>query len=204
MTKRYIKPVEDNYDKQHTYAAMLSKHHLAIKHQFYLEAILIDYALMEDRLRSFIYHLGGMASRNDSKISGRGRKYIKQILQEYDPKANLGIGSIFGKRRIVRAVLAWKESTTESPKDKYLKALWTRLDSIDREKLKTALDNTESWCDYRNECIHSVMNKNLNSLNDEVAQKAEDGLKYVRIIDDQVKVLKRGNLIRKSVFLNEY
>ena len=44
-------PVSDNYEKQQTYKELINKYNKAIQYEFYYEAILIDYALMEDRLR---------------------------------------------------------------------------------------------------------------------------------------------------------
>ena len=54
--KRYIKPVADTMDKQNTYREWIGKYNKAIRYEFYYEAILIDYALLEDRLRSFLYY----------------------------------------------------------------------------------------------------------------------------------------------------
>lgn len=59
MSKRMIKPVESNTDKAFTYRQMKGRYIKAISEQFYFETLMIDYAMIEDRLRSFIYLLVG-------------------------------------------------------------------------------------------------------------------------------------------------
>ena len=58
MSGRLIDPVNDNKDKENTYRTNLRRYNKAMKEGFYFEAMLIDYAMMEDRLRSFLYHIG--------------------------------------------------------------------------------------------------------------------------------------------------
>lgn len=202
MTARLIQPVDDNKDKQRTYQRMLSRYRLAMKDGFYLEAILIDYAMMEDRLRSFIYYIGGLPNRNSISVTGKAKNKIRQMVLDYDPKGNLGISSISGKRRIVRAVLNWEVTSICANDDDYLKALRADIAKLDVEGLFEILDAIEAWCLYRNECIHSVMNKNVDSLGEEIAKKAEDGMIYARFVDSQVKLLKRKNLSRRALRLD--
>ena len=111
--------------------------------------------------------------------------------------------SIYGKRQIVRAILNWEETSNSSDDDKVLKVFRSTLESLDIGGLVETLNDIESWCDYRNECIHSVMNKNMDSLGDEIAQKAVDGMKYARFLDSQIKLLKKGNHIRRSLGLGK-
>lgn len=200
---RIISPVKDNIDKQKTYATMLNRYSLAMKDGFYLEAILIDYAMMEDRLRSFIYHIGGLVDRNAIKIAGRSRKYLKEMMASYDPKGNLGVTNISGKIKVVRAVLSWEEKCEGVPDDRYLKALKDRLESLDIGGLLDTLKSIEGWKGYRNECIHSVMNKNIDNLGEEVAIKADEGMKLARFIDSQVKILKKRDVIRRAAGLTK-
>ena len=54
MGKRLIQPVSDNKDKQRTYTENMAKYKKAIAGEFFFEAMLIDYAMLEDRLRSFL------------------------------------------------------------------------------------------------------------------------------------------------------
>ena len=45
------------------------------------------------------------------------------------------------------------------------------------------------------------MNKNIMSLNDNLADKAEEGMKIAVRIDSYVRVVKKGNIVRKSINL---
>ena len=56
MNERQIKQVEDNKEKQQTYSKQLGRYKLAIRNEFYFEAMLIVYAMLEDRLLSFLYY----------------------------------------------------------------------------------------------------------------------------------------------------
>ena len=201
MVDRLIQPVADNIDKQRTYRDMLGRHNLAMKYGFFLEAILIDYAMMEDRLRSLIFYIGGLQNRDDLSIKGKAKKYLKRMVLDYNPKGNLGIKTISGKRQIIRAVLNWEESSYSTDDDKYLKALRSDIEKLDIGGLLDTLAEIEAWCDYRNECIHSVMNKNMDSLKSGIAQKAEEGMIYGRFLDAQVKLLKGRKQTRKSLGL---
>ena len=61
------------------------------------------------------------------------------------------------------------------------------------------LDDVDTWRDYRNEIIHGLLNKNVNSVNADLKAKVEDGMSYARFIDSQVKALKRKDNIRKKM-----
>ena len=74
---REILPAENNYDKAHTYEKMMQRYKKAVKEEFFFEAVLIDYAVIEDRMLSFLYHCGIQNSRTDIKISKIGRRGLK-------------------------------------------------------------------------------------------------------------------------------
>lgn len=200
--QRMIQSVNDLNDKEITYRAMLGRYKTAIKYGFYLEAILIDYAMLEDRMRSFIYHAGALSDRGAKRVSGPGKKYISAIVKQFNPNENLGITRMSGKRTIIRSILQWEESISDPSADRYLKTLRSRIEELDVGGLLQMLDDSEEWCKYRNECIHSVMNKNLESLEGGIAAKSMEGMEYARFLDSQVKILKRGNTVRKSIRLS--
>ena len=49
-----IKPVTDNRDKQQTDIEQNEQLNKALENRFYFEAIMIEYAMLEDRMKSFI------------------------------------------------------------------------------------------------------------------------------------------------------
>lgn len=82
--RRQISPVSDNQDKRNTYQLNIRRYNKAMKEGFYYEALLIDYAMMEDRLRSFLYHMGllntGSSHKADvSKVKESLRELYKHI-----------------------------------------------------------------------------------------------------------------------------
>ena len=68
---RRITPVTDNKDKKLTYSHNLKRYNKAMRDGFYFEAILISYAMMEDRLRSFLYHMGLSRTRGKQERCNR-------------------------------------------------------------------------------------------------------------------------------------
>lgn len=199
--QRKIQPVKDMKDKQYTYRTMLSRYNAAMKYGFYLEALLIDYALMEDRLRSFIYHIGGLKDHNAYKIHKLIGRYLLPIVRTYDPNGNLGISNISGKKRIVRALVKWEETPRDPAEDRYLRTLRSGLEELDIDGLLQTLNDIDEWCDYRNECIHAVMNKNIDSLDSEIEARAAQGMQYARFLDTQVTTIKSRNAIRRAAGL---
>lgn len=207
MAQRKIQPVSDNTDKQRTYATNLKKYKVAVEHGFYFEALLIDYAMMEDRLRSFLYHAGALKTRKSHKIDySPAKDALKKVVEEFkadDEPGALGIESISGKRKIVRCLLEWTANTEEKPeKDCYLSIVKDHLEgAVDIGGLLECLHDISEWCNYRNEVIHALLNKNIESLNEELAEQAMEGMKLARYLDAQVAALKKGNVTRKKLGL---
>ena len=127
MSKRLIQPVSDNKDKQKTYAENMAKYKKAMAGEFYFEAMLIDYAMLEDRLRSFLYHIALLKSRESYKADNTPVKTeIKAIVAEYkdkDENDSLTISSISGKIKIVRSTLKWAVNICGTDNDPYLAIL---------------------------------------------------------------------------------
>ena len=206
MAERLIKPVESNADKRKTYTHELGQYRKAMESDFYLEAMMIVYGYMEDRLRSFLYHCGALAERKSTKVAvAKTRPDILQIVQHYKrDKENdqLGISSITGKIKIVRCLLIWAGTTEGIPdNNKYLKTLKSQLEGTDIGGLLDTLEQIEAWCKYRNEAMHALMNKDIKSLYSELQQRDADGMKLARFIDSQIKPLRYGNRIRRAVNL---
>jgi len=203
---RCIDPVKNNTDKQNTYRTNISRYNKAMKEGFFLEALLIDYALMEDRLRSFLYHIGLLENRDSYSIdSDRAKKSLKPVIEEYKgekEKSDFSYKAISGKVKIIRCTLKWADQEDYDRTDKYLAALRQQYDRyVDVDGLLMTLDNILEWCDYRNEVIHALLNKNTESLGERLEFQAKKGMELARFLDDQVKGVKKYNRIRKSINL---
>ena len=116
----------------------------------------------------------------------------------------MGITSISGKMALVKATIKWAESTSidEVKENRYLAALKTQYDSMPNlGDLDPLLDTLQDWCKYRNEVIHALMNKNLESLNSQLAVRVDEGMQIARRLDAYVRSVKKYNRIRRSVNL---
>ena len=90
MKQRKIEPVKNNLDKQRTYAKQKEKYKSAMQHGFYLEAMMIDYALLEDRLRSVLYHIGFLPNRKTTTVWKKARPYFTEIVKQYKTEKENG------------------------------------------------------------------------------------------------------------------
>lgn len=198
--------VTDNNDKRSTYAQQKVRYKRAIKGGFYYEALLIDYALMEDRLKSFLYHAGVILDMDSKRIDCKKsiRPYIKDIYSAFSKEKDRmpSFNNISGKVDMIRALFAWSTTATEIPDDNpYLKMLKEQCESVDIGYMLEVFEKVDDWCKYRNEIIHSLMQKNMDSLNSEIKSRAEEGMDFANALDSFVKDMKKGNKVRKAAGL---
>lgn len=217
---RLIAPVKTMQEKYETYAAEMKRLKKALDEGFYFEAMLIDYALLEDRLRSFVYHAGLLADRNAKNLlpnKNKAREGFNGLAQRVETWKrengqeamcdfqieHLSPNKISGKIFIIRTIVLWSSTLERLPDEsRYLQALRRQCESLDAAALLETLDALEKWKDYRNEVIHSLMNKRLQSVQQELPKQAERGLQLARMLDQQVRLLKKGNTIRKAARLS--
>ena len=76
-----------------------------------------------------------------------------------------------------------------------------QYESIYAYEMFEELEQLRAWLDYRNEIIHGLLNKNIESLYSELDTKVEEGMKIARYFDSQCKLLKKNNKIRKYLKL---
>ena len=203
MSERMIEPVKSNTEKALTYCQMKGRYNKAMKEGFYFEAVAIDYALIEDRLRSFLYHIGVLNTRESAKSDVKETKkfHIEIYNNFFDKKfTGLDLKNISAKYGLIRAVLNWV-TTTEGAEGKYQIKLKYACESLDAEDVFNCIDKLEKWCDYRNEIIHGLMNKKVESLYSELAEKADEGMKLATKIDAYVDIVSKGHIVRQSLNL---
>ena len=191
----------------------------ALQQGFYFEAMLIEYALLEDRLRSFVYHAGLLQNRKASHLlPGKNavRKDFNRIAQRVktwkleDGKETgntsnferLSVNKISDKIFIVRTIVLWSSELESLPDEsRYLQALRGQCESLDAAALLETLDGIDTWRMYRNEVIHSLMNKRMESVQQKLSEQVEQGVQLARQLDAQVTILKKNNRIRKAARL---
>ena len=171
---------------------------------FYFEALLIEYAMVEDRLRGFLYHSGMLLERNDNKGFGRTKNQILMMLRQFDErKTNTSITSISAKEDVIRAMLGWYTTHEAAPEDdKYLNALWNQIDKrLDARQVCATLEALDEWREYRNEVIHALMSKSIDAIEEDLPLRCDQGMALVRDMDKYVKQIKYGNYIRRAIRL---
>lgn len=209
MSKRKIPPVKDNYEKQLTYSKLLARYNTAMKYQFYFEAMLIDYAMLEDRLLSFLYHAGVIEARSSDQVTDSKdvRPYLNYLNKRFHKKnKNLTISKICGKLDLIEAILDWVINEVGVVENStYLKTLKSQCELLDLGLLKESVTEIKTWTEYRNEVVHAALNKNIDNLYVKLEQAAYRGMSLARTVDSQVKLLKKGNRIRRKLNLgNEW
>ena len=203
MGTEQIDSVKNNKEKYLTYKEKMGRLSKAIKEGFYYEAILIEYALIEDRLVSYLYHMGVIGERDKLTIGKKRKKELKPILLSYNRKAdNLRLKNISTKIMLVKTILLWaSESTSDLSRNKYLKTLKSRCESVDVDGVVETLDSLDKWRDYRNEITHCLMSKNIYSIDSTLQEQVINGREYARFLDAQLRIVKKGNVIRKAAKL---
>lgn len=84
-----IKKSESGYEKQATYKAMTGKYNVAMKNGFYFEALMIDYAMLEDRLIAFLWACGVVNDVDNFSIGNRNNKLLlREIITNFTGKPN--------------------------------------------------------------------------------------------------------------------
>ena len=217
--QRVISPVETMQEKYETYRAEMARLKGSLQQGFYFEAMLIEYALLEDRLRSFVYHAGLLQNRKASHLlPGKNavRKDFNRIAQRVktwkleDGKETgntsnferLSVNKISDKIFIVRTIVLWSSELESLPDEsRYLQALRGQCESLDAAALLETLDAIDTWRMYRNEVIHSLMNKRMESVQQKLSEQVEQGVQLARQLDAQVTILKKNNRIREAARL---
>ena len=201
--EKQIAAVKDNTEKQEAYRKQLGRYRRALNNEFYFEAMLIVYAMIEDRLRSFLYYIGALRKADDPKLNVKQTKAILRRLYFGSDEDAFGqkmdLGQISTKEKLIRNTLTWALEYEGIPEETYLAVLKSEYEGLDIGGLLTTLDQIDVWREYRNEIIHGLLNKNVASVDAELKSKVETGMEYTRFIDSQVKALKKKNAIRNKM-----
>ena len=197
-----IEQVRDNSDKRETYAYLLGKYKKALREQFYFEALIIVYAMIEDRLRSILYYYGIFDGRNSKQVSNKTKQHLKWLFQQkYGENEKVRLHTITGKIKVVRAILEWAENANANTNrySEYLHRVKELTETLDVMAITDLLHEVDAWLKFRNEVIHASMNKNLQALYAGIDEKIEIGMRCARELDAHVKTIKKTNIVRKGI-----
>lgn len=203
-----IPAVENRSQKQLTYQKQMTRYKQAMNHEFYLEALLITYAMLEDRLKSFLYYIGAIRNVNDKKLTVSKTKNVLRTMyfgsEEASRNKKIDIDNISVKEKLIRKTLEWSCEQVGKPEEYYLEVLKQEYEGcLDIDGLLQTLEEIDQWRNYRNEVIHGLLNKDMNCLDSNLCNQVENGMKYARYLDGQIKQLKKNNRIRKNMRIKD-
>lgn len=209
--------VKTGKEKQLTYTTEYRQFNKAMKNEFYLEAVAISYAIIEDRLVAFLHHAGIVTRTNeDLRINRSIYPYIRKLLNK-DNTYSIKIKDISVKIGLIKALIDMTEDDAkqiDKSIGEYVKGLkhkrsivqegfmidlFNEIKKIDKHLVLNSFSQIEPWRKARNQLIHALLNKTVNSTQDVKKDCAEKGYTITREIDNYlVKPFKQGNKLRKN------
>ena len=209
--------VKTGKEKQANYACEYKRLERAMKEEFYLEAVSIEYAIIEDRFIAFLHYAGVVSRQKDSlSINSAVLPFIRILL---DKKNNepIRVKDVSIKMEIIRKLLQLTgERAVEIDNEVirvaenkrklylgqkgYMAALQKQIAiTMDTFAALNVLGKLEPWRNERNQLIHALLNKTMKSSEEARKDCAEKGKKLGREVDDVlVKAFKKNNRIRKQ------
>ena len=193
--------VKNNKEKYYSYKTQIEKYNRAVEEGFYYEAMLISYAIMEDRLLTFLDIIGfvRIPKTSDEKLSVS--EELKPYLRSLVGEKNIDIKNISAKRRLIESIVkmsyeeaeqyekAYAEKQKTEKMNGYLQDLYMDIDEsgIDRKEALEMLDKLSKWCDHRNDIIHGLLDIQTGENFDiEVKSLAEESIKLWRYLDNKL------------------
>ena len=172
-----IKPVEDNYDKYYTYTVLIDQLNKSLEAGFYFESLFLEYALMEDRLRSILCHsnIAKTKKSENPDIPETREEVIKiynLIHNTTKERKDFRLNEIRTKIEIIEALIKWTNQNIES-ENQVQEDLKNKF--RDLEIYLDFIENLKKWCTYRNHLIHAIFDKNMDSVNEELEKRVYEG-----------------------------
>lgn len=208
--------VKNGKEKQNAYRNEFSRLGKALKDEFFLEAIAIGYAVIEDRLVSFLHHAGIVSRTKENLLINRAVYPYLRILLKKDEKYAIRIKDISVKVSLICRLLTMTEDEAKAIDDDvrinlagkrkkiaapgYMLDLYQQINqAIDRELIVDIFYDLEPWRTERNQLIHALLNKTVSSSTIAKKKCAEAGVFLARGLDNcLVKPFKEGNNLRKK------
>lgn len=208
-------------EKQNAYRIEYSRYKKALAQEFYLEGLVIGYAIIEDRLVSFLHYCGIVSRDRESlEVNKAIYPFIRTLLNKSED-ASIKVKDIRVKMDIVEALLELTpesaeriENDTKTIIDRqnegkkrkrrivmgYMVALQKKMDNLDKPELLTFFSSRlEPWRINRNQIIHALLSKKVEGVADAKKELSEAGYELTRVLDNNlVKPTKKGTDIRKK------
>ncbi|WP_024860357.1 hypothetical protein [Ruminococcus flavefaciens] len=217
-----MKKVTTGKEKQATYKAEYSRYKKANDQGFYLEGLVIGYAIIEDRLVAFLHYCGIVSRDKDNlEINKPVYPFIRVLLNKPE-NSTIKVKDIRVKMDIIQSLLkldiesaqrideetkAIIDKQNEGKKRKtrfingYMPALQKKMDNLNRDDLLVILSkDLESWRLERNTIIHALLNQKIDGIFKATKELSKQGYDLTRKLDDKLvdPVKKKGTNIRKK------
>lgn len=200
-----ITSVATTKEKGLTYRETIKRFKRAMGNGFFFEALLINGALIEDRLHSYLYYLGVFAMRSHRSACAKAKKQLFEIQNQYSkPRNGLQVANASSKITLIRTTLLWYKNHDAAPTDDtYLHTLWTQYDKRidDVDEFLDVLDRIDTWREYRNEIIHGLAGKRVSKVSELIEGQCHEGEQLFRALDAYVSKIKLHETIRKAAGL---
>ena len=199
MAKRCFSPVKNNIEKQKTYREVMVQYKRAIDGHFYGEAMMINYAVIEDRLRAFLFHIGALKSIESYQVDNQNFLEFFELPTKTNKHGKMfaEIDSISKKITIIKRVLRYISDNLENS---FCMMIWQTLGSeFENLRFLEELKKIQKWKDPRNEIVHALLNKNTDEVNRAYDSLCSDGENIGEYLNTQVKKLKKNPEIRKMM-----
>lgn len=190
--------VTNNTEKFFSYKEHMTRLNKARAGGFYLEAIFILYAMMEDRLSAFLYY-AGVTNKTREKVTST--KKVRPHLNRAFSTQGASLRMISKKTTLIKTVIAWSEGYTPVEKSRdYLDVLCRQVQrTAHRDQIIGTLEGIETWCKERNQLVHALLNKKVENQEELLMELVEIGLQHSRDLDAFVSSFKKGrNTIRRQ------
>ena len=192
--KNIIKRVENNKEKELTYRNYIKRFNDARRSKFYLEALWVLYAMLEDRTSSLIYYLGFTSNddRNAVTRSSKIRKQIREIFNMQKSTDKYGFNTFSGKLKRIKRFIDWSKIDNESKYDFMIAIKKIAIKLAKKEEFIKYLDYlNDEWRIKRNQLTHSLFNKNSEAVYAELELLVDYGFQAARCIDKIVTQIKK-------------
>ena len=184
-------------EKNEIYKVLISKYQKAIKHEYHFEAMMILYAIIEDRTTSFLYHIGFTSENEKAKASNTTKQYIISILGS-EKKRNNPFKNLHDKLNSIKIILNYGnksqcvvgENTYMSDLQKFVRIKAKETKTF--KKLSDAISELDKFRELRNKLTHDLCNFSYENINI-CTTELDATFKSIRVLDSAIGIIKRKN-----------
>lgn len=189
--KPKITKASGNFEKHYTYLELNKRKMKSFEKKDYLSVIHYCYAMIEDRLLSFLHYLY-IIDRNiyPFKFEKSVEKSFTKLMypNKEEETSSPNFKNLNTKIKIIKNLYNYKKD------DPTILRVKRHMDSVlNMKDLKNDITKLSEWSKYRNEFTHSMYNKDIKSIDEHLVANAKEGL-YLADRFDMYSDLLKGNI----------